>query len=110
MKYYLIDEVSPSDMERATAFLKENATMSGMEKVFWVKFPDKLLSESQSGHRDCQPFFFAIELGAGIIKAEFYIRTLKGLKCSCSGYSDPGQSRFIIRFVDEMIRELKIRT
>ena len=97
-------------MEKLSGFLKDNATMSGLDKVFWIYVPEKYFNETQCSHVDCQPYFFAVELGAGMIKAEFYIRTLKGFKCSCNGYADPNQSQFIIGFVDEMIRELDLRT
>lgn len=110
MKYYLIDEIALNDMERLSAFLKDNAVMSGLDKVFWVRMPEKYLTETQSGHVNCQPYFFAVELGAGMIKGEFYIRTLKDLNCTCNSCADTPQTQFIIDFMDEMINELQIRT
>jgi hypothetical protein len=110
MKYYLIDEIVLNDMERLSAFLKDNAVMSGLDKVFWVRMPEKYFNETQSSHVNCQPYYFAVELGVGMIKGEFYIRTLKDFNCSCSGYADYAQTQYIIRFMDEMISELKIRT
>lgn len=110
MKYYLVDEISVDDMERALLFLRENGTISGLENVFWIRVPEEYLTETQSGHMGCRPYFFAVEVGGGMIKAEFFIRTLKAMTCSCNGYPDPGQVRYIIRYVDNMIEKLDIRT
>lgn len=110
MKYYLIDEISVPDMEKLLVFLRDKGIASGLEGVFWIKVPEEYLDEIQSGHMDCKPYVFAVEPGKGEIKAELFIRSSKGMKCSCSGYPDPGQSLFVIRLMDEMIRELDIRT
>jgi hypothetical protein len=110
MKYYLTDEINGTDMGRLSRFLMENGKVSGLDRIFWINVPDKYLNEIQSGHPDCKPYVFAVELGPGMVKAEFFIRTLKDMRCSCSGYSDKKQSQFIMRFMDEMIRKLEIRT
>jgi len=110
MKYYLIDEINGKDIERISPFLRENGNISGLEGMFWINVPDKYLNEIQSCHPDCKPHVFAVELGVSTVRAEFFIRTLKDMKCSCSGYSDRQQTRFIISFMDEMIRKLDIRT
>src|SRR5512136_2526873 len=101
MKYYLIDELSAPDLERISVFLRDNGTISGLDKIYWISIPEEYLNQIQSGHAGCQPYVFAVELGAGMIKAEFFIRTLKGMRCSCSGYPDSRQIQFIIRFLDE---------
>jgi hypothetical protein len=110
MRYYLIDEIAANDMERLTGFFRDNAVASGLDKVFWINIPENCLNETQIGHADCHPYFFAVELGSGMLKAEFYVRTLRGFNCTCSGFPDDAQTRFVIRFVDGLIRELKIRT
>jgi hypothetical protein len=110
MKYYLIDEINGTDMARLSLFLRENGTVSGLDRIFWISVPEEHLNKTQSGHAGCKPYVFAVELGAGLIKAELFIRTLKDMRCSCSGYPEPEQAQFIIRFMDEMIRELGIRT
>jgi hypothetical protein len=110
MKYFLIDEISGPDMEKLSAHLRDIGEASGLEGVFWIKMPEEYLDGIQSGHGECKPYVFAVELGAGAAKAEFFIRSLKGMKCSCSVYANPGQIMFIIRFINEMIRELGIGT
>jgi hypothetical protein len=110
MRYYLIDEISIPDMEKVSRYLRSKGEISGIENIYWIRVPDGYLNLIQTDHMDCQPFFFAIELGRGIIKAEFFIRTLKGMGCSCNSCLDPEQTAFIIGFMDEMIGKLELRT
>jgi hypothetical protein len=110
MKYYLIEEIIYTDMEKLALFLRENGNASGLERLFWINLPERYLNEVQSGHTGCKPYVFAVELGAGAIRAELFVRTLKDMRCSCSGCSDKRQTQFIMRFMDEMIRKLEIRT
>lgn len=97
-------------MEKAGRFLRRNATESGIENLFWVEMPEALLDETQCRHGDCQPFFFSVELGAGWIKAELYLRSLRSLRCTCSGYCDRSQGRYISDYMEEMVSEAGIRT
>jgi len=109
MKHYLVDEISVPDIEKLSERLRDIGTASGLEDLFWIRMPEEYLSEIQSCHEACKPYVFAVDLCAGAVKAEFFIRSEKVMKCSCSGYADPAQSMFIIRFFDEMIEKLNIR-
>jgi hypothetical protein len=110
MRSYLIDEISPSDMEKINACLKECALSSDLNQLFWVRLPEDRLTEPQSKHRDCHPFVFAIELGKDWIKAECLIRSLNNMKCEAQSYCDPRQLDFIIEFIHRIITELGIET
>ena len=110
MRCYLIDEISISDMEKISGFLKENVLRSEMEDLFWVEIPKDYLNEIQTQHQKCQPYIFAIELGSDWIKTEFLVRNSKDLRCSCNSYCTPMQRNFILDFMDSMIGELNIRT
>ena len=63
MRAYLIDELSSNEMEKINGFLKKNAISSNLDKIFWIRIPDGLLSKTQIQHRDCQPHVFAAEQG-----------------------------------------------
>ncbi|MFC1867265.1 hypothetical protein ACFL0H_03935 [Thermodesulfobacteriota bacterium] len=110
MRSYLLDEVSVSDIGKIVGFLNENALRSGMEKLFWVEIPKDCFNETQVQHIECQPYFFAIELGTDWIKTEFFVRTLKNLQCQCSGYCNLRQGNFIFNFMEIMLKELDIKT
>jgi hypothetical protein len=110
MRYYLMDELSEKDMAEAERFLKKNAVESGIERLFWVEIPEDRLDETQSRHRDCRPYFFSIELGLNWMKAEFFIRTLRDMTCSCSGYCNLAQRRFVSDYMEDMAGKSGIRT
>ena len=110
MRSYLVDEIAPKDMEKITAYLRNTAISSSLEKIYWLQVPEDLLSGSQFAHTGCRPHVFAVELGANWIKLEFFSRSLTGVRCSCQGYCTEPQSLYIIRFVHEMLDNLEINT
>lgn len=110
MKSYFVDEISKPGLEQITAYLHKNAIESGMEKLFWIEIPAEFLNKIQSEHSGCKPHRFAVEIGDTWIKAEFFIRTSVSFRCDCSGYCDKDQKTFIISYIDNMIKELGIRT
>ncbi len=109
MRSYLIDEVRPSEMIKIRRFLEENATAATLDRIFWVKIPDDLLSPSQSQHPHCQPHAFAVEIGEDWVKMEFLVRSLKTLRCTCPGYSTKRQTQFIINFAHRMIDQVGLK-
>ncbi|HDZ89950.1 MAG: hypothetical protein JRJ09_12715 [Deltaproteobacteria bacterium] len=110
MRTYLIDELSPPDMEKIRGFLRDHTTHSSLDQIFWVRIPDDLLSETQFQHRECQPHVFAMELGPDWVRMELFVRTLKSMRCHCPAYCTTQQRNFIFNFADSMIKRLKIRT
>ena len=110
MRAYLIDEISASDMENVNGFLKEHAVPSNLEKISWVQVPEDLLSDIQLQHQDCRPHVFAIELGSGWVKLEFFVRSLKNMQCRCPGYCTPQQRDYVMQFAHDMLAQLDIKT
>ncbi len=110
MRAYLIDEISAPDMEKITGFLKKNAIPSKIAQVLWVKIPDDLLKKVQYEHRNCRPHVFAVELGSNWIKLEFFVRSLKNMRCACPAYCTRQQRDYIINFANNMIENLGIRS
>ena len=110
MRAYLLDEISASDMEKITAFLKEKSIRSHLNRIFWVEIPADLLSGPQYEHKGCRPYVFAAELGDDWFRAEFFVRTLEGMGCDCQDYATPQQREFILDFSQAMIDALGVRT
>ena len=110
MRSYLIDEISPSDLQRIAEFLKLNAIQSGLGKICWVPLPLHLLSPKQARHPRCQPHVLAAELGVNWIKLEFFVRSMSGVGCECQGYCTPEQERFVLHWAQELIRHLSLET
>jgi hypothetical protein len=110
MRYYLVDEISLSDMEKLNTFLGQDAIRSELEQLFWIQIPNELLNDIQVMHRECQPYQFAIELGNEWLKAEFFIRSKNNLRCACSEYCTPPQRDFIIQYIQDILETLDIKT
>ena len=110
MKSYYLDEISTKDMEQIVSYLNENALESGMERLFWIKIPSEVLTDFQSGHPECKPHRFAIEIGDTWLKAELFVRTSVKFRCDCNGYCNTNQREFIIKYIDNMIKDLAVQT
>jgi len=110
MRAYLINEIDGSGMLRIHAYLKKTAISSSLERIYWVRVPDDLLNETQVEHRDCRPHVFAVELGRDWVKLECFLRSLKGMQCTCQGYCSESQTLHIVRFAREMMDRLGIKT
>lgn len=109
MKSYFIDELTVEDLRRIRLFLNEKAISSGVESLFWVQVSDSLLTPIQQEHPLCRPHVFAVETGERFLKAELYVRTLRDMRCACQGYSTPQQSRFLMEWVNEMLKDLSVK-
>ena len=110
MKQYRIDQLRLSDYEKIRSYLNDRFGPSAMEGIYWVPVEDDLLDFVQRVHGDCQPFYFAVEIGSDYVSAELLIRTRNRLRCDCIRYANEAQRNRIIRFVDGMFETLKILT
>jgi hypothetical protein len=110
MRQYILDEISRGDLPRIREYLNEHASPSRLEDIWWVDLPEDLLNPEQFGHQDCRPFRFAVELGDGLVRFEFLIRSQQTMRCACIGYATRGQRDFILAFADRMVEELALRT
>ena len=110
MKSYFIDEIETSDMVLIERYLDKHGREAGIKKLFWIEMPGKNLNILQAGHEACSPYMFAVETGDSWIRAELFVRTSNRIMCTCSGYCDEKQRKYIINYIDNMIKELRVRT
>ncbi len=110
MRAYILDEISAADMKKIDNYLGEAATKSGLSQIYWIQMPDDLLSATQYQHTHCRPHVFAVELGRDWVKLEFFVRSLKSMRCTCPAYCTEVQRNYIINFAHTMIERLGIRT
>jgi len=110
MRYYLIDEISKSDMEKIKNHLSDRVLKSGLDDIYWAELPDDFLTGTQSEHDSCKPYVFGLELGANSLKAELFVRNRNRFGCACQQYCDDRQRNYVIDFVLSLIDELNIRT
>ena len=110
MRQYVIDEIQKKDMERVRAYLADRTQATGMTEIYWLGLPPDLLSSGQWEHRDCGPFYLAIEVGQDFIKFEFLIRAQNKFRCECIQYANPAQESFLLKFVHTLIADLVLKT
>ncbi len=110
MRAYLIDEISPSDLEKARGYLQAHAQASAVQDLFWLELPKRLLRGVHAEHVECWPYCVAIELGAHFVRFELLVRSRMNHRCGCSRYAEPEQREFVIGFAEKLLQELSIRT
>ena len=110
MRQLMFDEISQTDIKKIKRYLSKKAQPSPLGDIFWVDLPEGLYDETQKEHKDCQPFYFAIELGQNYLRIELLIRSRQKLHCACIKYANKEQRNFILEFADQLLERLKIKT
>jgi hypothetical protein len=110
MKQYVIDELRPADYEKLKSSLDERFGPPDLGGVYWIPLEQKHLSDTQSSHGDCQPFYFAVELQERSMACELLVRTRERVRCSCIAYATRPQRNWVIQMLDDILDELNIHT
>jgi hypothetical protein len=110
MKQYVIDELRPADFNKIKEFLDEAHEASELDHLYWFRLDDEILSPVQAEHKDCYPFYFAVELEPDRISFELLIRTKNRVRCDCMAYATEDQRNWLIRSVDAAFTRLNIKT
>ncbi|MEW6674111.1 MAG: hypothetical protein AB1427_20650 [Thermodesulfobacteriota bacterium] len=110
MKQYVIDELRPADFNKIKGFLDQTHESSKMDDLYWFRLDDDILSPLQAEHKDCYPFYFAVELQPERVSFELLIRTKNRVRCDCMAYATEAQRNWLIRSVDAAFERLKIKT
>ncbi len=108
MKQYVVDQLRFSDYEKLKAYLDQNFGAASMGQIYWVPLDGDTLNPIQAEHRECQPFFAAVELQAGQLSLELLVRTKNRIRCNCISYATEKQRNQLIRLVDDMLAQLEI--
>lgn len=110
MRQYRIDELRLGDYEKIKSFMDDRFGPSSVDGLYWVPVEVSLLDDVQRTHSDCQPFYFAVELGQDFVSFELLIRTKSRIRCDCIHYANWEQTTSIIGFADKMFESLGIMT
>jgi hypothetical protein len=110
MKQYVVDEIRPGERQTLKSYLDERFGDPAMDGIYWIPVEEDLLSETQRQHRDCRPFYFALELGSDALACELLVRTRERVRCACIAYATEKQRNWLIRVVDAMFEKLDITT
>ncbi len=108
MKQYVIDELRPDDYEKLKAYLDAYYGPSRIGGIYWIPIEEEYLSEIQMTHKDCRPFYFAVDLEPSSIACELLVRTQKRIRCDCIGYATQLQRNRVINIIDTIFEKLSI--
>ena len=109
MNQHLIDELRPVDHEKIRTFMDKKYGSSQFDGLYWIPLEKEILTDDQSAHSECSPFFFAIELKPGLMACELLVRTKSRIKCTCMGYATRKQHNWLIDIIDTLLNQLEIR-
>lgn len=110
MRQYLIDELRPADYEKIKAYLDQHFSVSEFEGLYWVTLGEEQLTEVQGAHKECQPYYFALELMPDRLACELLVRSKQRIRCHCIQYASEAQRNWIIQKVDGIIEKLELIT
>lgn len=110
MKQYVIDELRPADFNKIKEFLDQTQELSEVDQLYWLRLDDEILTPVQAAHKDCYPFYVAVELAADRISLELLIRTQNRVRCGCMAYATEEQRNWLIGTLDSAFDRLNIKT
>ena len=108
MKQYVVDELRLEDIEKIKSYLDDNFESSQIDGIYWIPIDPTLLTEVQSEHSECQPFFFTIDLEEDMMASELLVRTKNKISCNCICYANEEQRNWLIDFIDTIFERLNI--
>lgn len=110
VKQYVIDEIRARDYEKVKGYLDRTLGCAGVSGLYWLPVDEALLSDVQRTHRDCGPFFMALELAPDRLAGELLVRTRRRVRCDCIHYADQRQRNWLIQTLDAIFEKLGIIT
>lgn len=110
MKQYVIDELRPEDYDKLKAYLDNHMAVPEFDGLYRLPLDEQLLTEVQSAHAECQPFYFALELLSDHLACELLVRTNNRVRCDCIQAATEAQRNWLIDTVDTLFARLEIIT
>ena len=109
MRSYYLDEFVPGEIERLTERLDAMELSAGMEDLYWLPVPPKLLTPLQREHeRECGPYVLALEILNEALRLELLVRARNRLRCDCVAYAEQKLAAHMIAYLHGLLDELKI--
>jgi hypothetical protein len=109
MRSYLVQEINLSDMSKLLEAISQKSYKNPVKDLFWILLPENLLSPEQKKHKECGPHYLALETGKDWLKLELLVRCEQKLRCDCICYCTTEQRRFMIEYLDQLIRNQDVR-
>jgi hypothetical protein len=109
MRQIVIDELSPMERDNIDSYLKRNLQQGPMIGLYWIELTPDLLTDVQSSHEKCGPYYLGVEVEQQRVRFELLVRTNANLHCDCIAYTTPAQRQFVLDFIDRMVEEEHIK-
>jgi hypothetical protein len=109
MKQYVIDELRPVDYQKIKEYLDAHHGSSEITGIYWIPIDPEYLTFEQAEHTECGPHFIVMILEEHMLACEFLVRTKHRIRCSCMGYADDRQRKWIMDFADAIFSTLEIK-
>ena len=108
MKQFVVDELRRADYNTLKTYLNDNFRDAAIDRIYWLPIATQVLSDIQINHKDCQPFYFVIDLEFDRMSIELLVRTKNRVQCACMAYATEKQCIWLIRQVDKMFEQLEM--
>ena len=109
MRSYYIDEFVPGELDRLVERLESMELSAGVEDLYWLPVPKKLLTPIQQEHaRECGPHVLALEILDEGLRLELLVRARNRLRCECVAYAEQRLVNHMILYLHALLDELKI--
>ena len=105
MRQFVIDQLSFLEHDNLDNYLKRTLKPGPITGTFWLEVPQNLFDSAQLNHMNCGPFYFSVILEKTEVRFEFLVRSSHNMHCSCIDWATPAQRKFLLDFIDNMIKE-----
>lgn len=111
MRQFVIDELSPMELDNIDSWLKRNLQQGPLEGLYWLVLQKEQLDAAQQGeqHRDHGPYYMAVEVTRSEVRFELLVRSQNTLHCSCIAQASARQRQLMLDTIDRMLEEEMIR-
>lgn len=109
MRIYSIDQLQGEDIAAISGRLREMDLQSGLEGIYWLPVPPRMLTPAQTEHAEhCGPYCLALEVMEDSVHLELLVRGMGRISCACLSFASEELRNHMIVYLEEMLTELGI--
>jgi len=109
VRSYIIEEMKPEYIESLVHYLEQKGYKCPLKDIYWFDVPEELLTARQKRHLpSCGPYIFSLEIGKTWVKLELLVRAQNIIRCNCITYATAKQRKYIIEYLDNILKSLDI--
>ncbi len=109
MRTYTIDQLNEKEVQALAARLDEMEMQAGLEGIYWLPVPKKLLTPIQEEHEpQCGPYCLALETEENAVHMELLVRGRGRIRCECLSFASPPLRDRMIAYLENLLTELGV--